>query len=98
MLSKRKTLIKKGNINYGGSAGLGRLALVLGGDDKLVVGVVVIGVELLRVGDDTGRVHLEVVVAHRVLDLGVGTRVRVGGFDAQDRCAHGHVLRPIALR
>ena len=36
----------------GGDTAAGRLAFILGGDGELVVGVVVVGVQLLGVGDD----------------------------------------------
>ena len=78
--------------SYGGRSSFGRFALVLGRDDELVVGVVVVGVELLGVGDDAVRVDGEVVVADRVLDLGVGARIRIGGLDFEDRSADGDVF------
>lgn len=59
------------------------LTFVLGGQDELVVRVVVVSVQLLVVVDDTRSVDGEMVVAHVVHDLGVLARVRVHGLHFQ---------------
>lgn len=77
---------------HGGHTTAAGLSFILGGDGELVVGVVVVGVQLLGVGDDPGGVDGEALLRHRVLDLGVGPRIAVGRLDFQDRRADGNVL------
>ena len=60
-----------------------KCTFVFGGDDELVVSVVVVRVELFVVNDKSTGVDAEVVVRHQILYFRIRARVRVGCFHFQ---------------
>ena len=76
----------------GGRSGFGRFALILGRHGEFVVGVVIVGVQLLGVANNSAGIDGEVVVRHRVFDFGIGAGIRVGRFHFQDGRSYGDVF------